>query len=221
MGSSDPSTPILKLVGSPDHGKSQPCATCGIPTLCKYCFSCENAMRAAAAFAGPSKSVMAEMGIPERYYQAEPSAVDDVPDQEGYFLHGPVGSGKTHEAAGILRAWSRQNSRRGLFVSLPDLLRRLRDEMHAETRPDYDELPEERAGLLVLDDLSTAKMTDWASECLYMLVNIRYNAMRPTIYTSNTPLSAIAATHGDQIASRIAGSCRIIEMAASDRRLKG
>jgi DNA replication protein DnaC len=210
----------LKLVAKPEYGKATPCEKCGTPTLCRYCLDCENSLRAAAMFAGPDRAVMVEMGIPERYHSAEPSATDTLPDRDGYFLHGPVGSGKTYEACGLLRAWSRQNHRRGLFVSLPDMLRRLRDEMHAETRPDYDTLPEEATGLLVLDDLSTAKMTDWASECLYMLVNTRYNAMRPTVYTSNTSLSAIAATHGDQIASRIAGSCRVVEIAQKDRRLE-
>jgi DNA replication protein DnaC len=158
------------------------------------------------------------MGVPARYHDAEASIVKGAIERDGVFLHGPVGSGKTYEAVGILKAWCREHRQHGRFIGLPDLLRRTRDGIHGPERSDAD-IPEETTPILILDDLSAAKMTDWASELVYMLVNRRYNAMRPTIYTSNLPLDGIAVRLGDQVASRIAGSCRIVEVSGDDRRL--
>jgi DNA replication protein DnaC len=158
------------------------------------------------------------MGVPVRYHEAESSIVQGAIEAQGVFIYGPVGTGKTHEAVGILKAWCRKNRQHGRFVGLPDLLRRMRDDIHAPERAAAS-LPEETTPILLLDDLSAAKITDWASELVYMLVNRRYNAMLPTVYTSNLPLDGIAVRLGDQVASRIAGSCRIVEIPGEDRRL--
>ena len=41
------------------------------------------------------------------------------------------------------------------------------------------------ADLLVLDDLGAERTSEWVQETLGLVVNTRYNAKRPTIFTSN------------------------------------
>ncbi len=42
-----------------------------------------------------------------------------------------------------------------------------------------------RVPILLLDDLGSAKASEWVEEITYRLINERYNACRPTIFTSN------------------------------------
>ena len=41
------------------------------------------------------------------------------------------------------------------------------------------------ADVLVLDDLGARKMTDWAADTLFTIVNGRYMARRPTLFTTS------------------------------------
>jgi DNA replication protein DnaC len=69
---------------------------------------------------------------------------------------------------------------------VPDLL----DHLRAAYRPDsdigYDELFElvRSAPLLILDDLGVHSSTPWADEKLFQIVNHRYQARAPTVFTT-------------------------------------
>ena len=110
-------------------------------------------------------------------------------DPVGWFvLTGPSGAGKTHLAAAI----ANERIRRGepaLFTSVPDLLDHLRAAYApADDGMAYDELFEQvrRAPMLVLDDIDAAAPTAWAKEKLFQLVNARYVAELPTVFTTTT-----------------------------------
>lgn len=79
--------------------------------------------------------------------------------------------------------------------------------------------------LLVLDDLGVEMTTPWNYQILYQLIDSRYDAMLPTIYTSNYSITELTKKIGDnRIISRIIGDCsqeRIIEICQSDRRVNG
>lgn len=79
--------------------------------------------------------------------------------------------------------------------------------------------------LLVLDDLGVEMTTPWNYQILYQLIDSRYDAMLPTIYTSNFSIPELTKKIGDnRIISRIIGDCsqeRIIEICQTDRRLNG
>ncbi len=98
---------------------------------------------------------------------------------------GPYGSGKTHLAAGIANAWTREGHT-ALFVVVPDLLDHLRAAFNPQSPVSYDKRFEEvrRAPFLVLDDLGTENATPWAREKLYQLFNYRYVARQPTLITT-------------------------------------
>jgi DNA replication protein DnaC len=99
-------------------------------------------------------------------------------------LEGTYGSGKTHLAAAIA------NYRAGLgdpplFVMVPDLLDHLRAAFSPNSGTSYDRRFDEvrMAPLLVLDDLGSQSATPWAKEKLHQLLNYRYNAELPTVFT--------------------------------------
>jgi DNA replication protein DnaC len=107
-------------------------------------------------------------------------------EPEGWIvLSGSFGCGKTHLAAAIA------NHREDLgdtavFVTAPNLLDHLRAAFNPHTPVSYDRRFEEMrsAPLLVLDDLGTESATPWAKEKLFQIVNHRYVARLPTVFTT-------------------------------------
>lgn len=102
-------------------------------------------------------------------------------------LVGGYGLGKSHLAAGVLRAAYEQHNIRGQFLSMPAFMDRLRDAQSETT----EETPEglqrwlEGLPLVVMDDLGKDKQTEWVSGRLYRAINHRYGAGLPTVITIN------------------------------------
>ena len=98
------------------------------------------------------------------------------------------GSGKTHLAAAI--ANDRISAGEPvLFMVVPDLL----DHLRASYEPDDDDIGFDQlfdqvrnTPLLILDDIDTGAGTAWAREKLLQVVNHRYNASLPTVFTTTT-----------------------------------
>jgi DNA replication protein DnaC len=109
---------------------------------------------------------------------------------EGWLVFlGRYGCGKTHLAVAIAN-YRRTQGREAFFVVVPDLLDYLRATFAPTSRVTYDALFEtvRAAPLLILDDLGTQSSTPWAQEKLYQLVNYRYNAALPTVFTTSHSL---------------------------------
>jgi DNA replication protein DnaC len=134
----------------------------------------------------------------------------------GLYLVGGVGCGKTHLAAGMARVLMEEHYVPTLFHTAPGLLDRL--------RPSEDSDREAwaawamNAELLVLDDLGVEKATEWAKERLFVLVNHRYRRSLPTVYTSNLGPGELGRHLGERTLSRIAETCRFVELAGPDHR---
>lgn len=120
---------------------------------------------------------------------------------EGWLvLLGPTGRGKTHLAAAIA------NYRKGqgdhpVFQIVPDLLDHFRSAFNPDNRIVYDRLFDQvrTTPLLILDDLGTQSSTPWAQEKLFQIINYRYNARLPTVFTSRYSLDEIE----DPLSSRM------------------
>ena len=102
-------------------------------------------------------------------------------------ISGSSGSGKTHLAAAL----ANERIARGepaLFMVVPDLLDHLRAS-YDPTPEDlgYDQLFEQvrNAPLLILDDIDATAGTPWGREKLFQVVNHRYNASLPTVFTAS------------------------------------
>lgn len=136
-------------------------------------------------------------------------------DPDGWlFLCGNYGSGKSHLAAGIFNELA-QNEPSAIAGAVADLLIDLRKRMQSrQTDKRLVELME--AKILLLDDLTEAHLgDDWSSRTIADILSARYDAQRPTLITSNLPLSAI----GGRIGSRLAEATPIVVVAYDYRRL--
>ena len=72
------------------------------------------------------------------------------------------------------------------------------------------------ARLLVLDDVGVNRSSAWFVESLYAVVNPRYDALLPTVVTSN--LADLASVLGDRVASRLAHNLVTVVLDGPDRR---
>lgn len=114
-------------------------------------------------------------------------------DPRGWLvLSGPSGSGKTHLAAAIVNRVL-ESGHHALFIFVPDLLDHLRSTYTPNSEIPYDQLFEQvrSAPLLVLDDLGGQSATPWAQEKLYQIINYRYVARLPTIFTLSLSLEQL------------------------------
>jgi DNA replication protein DnaC len=119
--------------------------------------------------------------------------IDFAKAPEGWLVFmGVNGCGKTHLAAAIAN-YQLKEGKPVKFVVVPDLLDHLRSTFNPESKVSYDQLFEEvkNAPLLILDDLGKQSTTPWAEEKLYQIINHRYNAHLPTVFTTNCSLDEI------------------------------
>jgi DNA replication protein DnaC len=74
--------------------------------------------------------------------------------------------------------------------------------------------------MVFFDDIGTESPTKWVREQLYIIINHRYAEGLCSIFTSNMSLAQIGHEEvlGDRIASRLDGSCDVIEFKGNDRR---
>ncbi|MFF0426890.1 ATP-binding protein [Streptomyces sp. NPDC004520] len=175
-----------------------------------------------------------ETATPPRYRQAEATvpAVQDWAERVAadpatagsLLLTGTTGTGKTHQAYGALRhiAAAGPSTYEIRALTAADMYGLLRP--NGSPRGVEEELRRLcRVPLLLLDDLGSAKATEWTEEVTYRLINERYNACRPTAYTSNLPARAqgapdLASALGERIVSRLSEDTTVVGMTGPDRR---
>jgi DNA replication protein DnaC len=129
------------------------------------------------------------------------------------YIFGPTGSGKTHIAWALYRRYAKLGIGVARFWQMPALV--------DDLRPGGNDQAMERAvsaGLLILDDVAAAKLSDWAHERLLMIADSRWANMRPTVITGNLRPADLGGHVGDQVASRWAHDVTTIRVVGADRR---
>ncbi len=155
---------------------------------------------------------------------------DDFLEGKGLFLVGAPGVGKTHLSVGILKEFFRRRGIVGLFYDTRSLLFNLRASFDgsASSREILEEVVE--SPILVLDDLGSERLSDWARDILHYIIINRYNDLKPIIITSNIELKSKKKIDGDMlentleermgqsIASRLSEMCEVLPIKGKDRR---
>ena len=102
-------------------------------------------------------------------------------------MFGANGCGKTHLAAAIANR-RRARGERPVFFVVADLLDYLRHLMSDESGPGFLEGFNQlrNAPLLILDDLGVQTDVGWVRDRLFQLINHRYAARLPTVFTAST-----------------------------------
>jgi DNA replication protein DnaC len=143
------------------------------------------------------------------FSQAFQTARAFAADPAGWLvLTGPSGSGKTHLAAAIIN----ETVNRGfpaLYLTVPDLLDRIRATFGSGSDTPYDEFFEQvkNAPLLVLDDLGVQSATPWAREKLDQLLTFRFNGELPSVIVVTQPLEQL----DDRLRTRLTDS-RLVKL---------
>jgi DNA replication protein DnaC len=139
-------------------------------------------------------ALVAARSIAQRWVE-EFLSLDGGSRDGGLLFIGPPGVGKTHLAAAALSEVVRRYRVRGRFVDFTSLVYQIQSTFDAgnpETKQSVLE-PVLSAEVLVLDELGAQKPSPWVSEILYLVLNGRYTARRPTLFTTNYALDAAAA----------------------------
>ena len=141
--------------------------------------------------------------------------------EQGAYIFGASGLGKTHLAIGLLKK-KIERGQTGLFVVVPELMESLRRCLR-ESGDDFEILQAlYNVDCLVLDDLGAEKATELVAERLYLVINQRYLNNRMTIITSNcTPqeMEERLGQQGKRITSRVLEMCKIIPLVGEDYRI--
>lgn len=138
---------------------------------------------------------------------------------KGLLYYGEVGRGKSFYAACIANALIEQ----GIPVFMTDFTH-IANAVHGlfdKRQEYYDNL--NRFPLLILDDLSAERKTEYMKEIVYNVVNSRYNAGLPLIITTNLTgeeLENPAELSDQRLFSRLYEMCIPVKVEGVDRRAK-
>jgi DNA replication protein DnaC len=130
---------------------------------------------------------------------------------------GRTGVGKTWQAFGAIRLLARRGvTPEWQAVTEPDLYARLRPREGTDSESEFARLAD--APLLLLDDLGAAKNSEWTEEVTYRLIGHRYDAMTPTLITTNVEISDLRKNLSERVSSRLHEMCRYVVLKGDDRR---
>lgn len=106
---------------------------------------------------------------------------EDRPVQNGCYLTGPTGGGKTSQLVSAGLWWLKNYPRRSVqYARETDIIDYLRD---------WDQNPSiqryTKPHLLLVDELGIAKATEFTGERLGKLLDERYASLKPTVFASN------------------------------------
>lgn len=134
-----------------------------------------------------------------------------------------TGNGKTSWAIKMLHTYfhytagGNYDNLKGMFVSVADLLLRLKDFKNPVDKAYKDNL--ENVDLIVWDDIGLSNISQYDYTQLYTIINNRMFSGKSNIFTSNcTTQEKLLELVGDKLASRIWNTSEIIEFKGGDIR---
>jgi DNA replication protein DnaC len=139
-------------------------------------------------------------------------------------LIGRPGTGKTHLAAAIGNSLTGIDDFFSEWANVAELADALRQDVRGtdnDGRAWLNDITRKSGRLLVLDDLGREKVSDFTGEAIYRVINGRYEAMVPTVVTSNLTMPELEANGYGPVISRLSEEGRIVQMdSATDYRTR-
>ncbi len=206
-------------LGHPDYGRAWPC-NCRIERTRR-----RNAERFRHLSEIPDQMLRmtfsSYIAKNDHQHAALHAALRYAEDPQGWIAFvGDPGCGKTHLAVAIAQARI-EAGQQVYFRDVPRMLNDLRAGNSADSPTDFHGLLNYilDVPVLVLDDLGIERMTEWARDTIYQIINHRYVRQSPTIITAN---GYPPTDSGDPIASRMNDTLlvELVPIIAPDHRLE-
>lgn len=151
--------------------------------------------------------------------------IDEFVEQgKNLYICGKIpGNGKTSWAIKMLQTYFHYVAEgnlftvKGMFVSVPELLLRMKDFNNPLSNEYKENL--KSCDLLILDDIATTNVSQYDYLQLFSLIDGRMLANKSTIFTSNvTDIKQLEEVIGERLASRVWGNSIIVEIKGGDMR---
>ena len=151
---------------------------------------------------------------------------DQLLSKKNWYFFGKVGTGKTLRSASVVLRRMKEDYIRGKlttigYYNVPELLLRLRDTFSKDSEETEKQIFMELSDVnyLILDDLGVEKVSEWALQTLYIIINHRYENLAQTIITSNYSFEQLKTHLGsERLVSRISEMCFSVEMKGTELR---
>lgn len=181
------------------------------------------------------KALIRSTGVSPRHINAKLKDFDfkvDLNSENGIFITGPVGTGKTHLASAITKNFIRQHLKEAkgfiepprlpVLISYPELLFDIKKTYDVNNTQTEEQVLSKylNCPVLALDDIGSEKISEWSIQLLSFLINWRYLKMKKTFISSNLSLKEISEQLDDRIASRINQMCDVLKLTGKDKRVK-
>ena len=148
--------------------------------------------------------------------------------KKGLFIFGKTGTGKTLYASALLLEVIKKHKLEdhstitSRYTGGSEFFQEIRDTLDSPGISSSDVLRKyEEVDVLILDEIGTEKPSDWVLQMLYLLINYRYEYLKPTIIVSNFGLKQLRKQlQDDRIPSRIEGMCASKSFEGRDYRIK-
>lgn len=133
--------------------------------------------------------------------------------KRGLGLIGNVGMGKTYYMCAILLELI-DKGKQCLFINMPEFYHQLKSTFIPDGTRDYTGLITNAKQIQVLgiDEIGQRKLSDWAQEELYGIINYRYNWDLPTLFTTSKALSEHVHLISPDITDRLYEMCDAYEI---------
>jgi DNA replication protein DnaC len=244
----------LSVVSSQESDKTSEVAQPDSPAVCSYCYGTgmevvagRGARRCRCRTEERQTKLFAAAHIPRRYdhcslanyhpvsgngtqlqaFNYAFKLVDEYPAVDrGLLFMGPVGTGKTHLSAAILRGLLEKGIP-CLFYEFGALLKEIQNSYNSVSQTSELKVlaPIYETEVLVLDELGAVKPTDWVRDTMMQIIGTRYNDRRLTIFTTNyldvrrTPAEETLEDRiGARLRSRLYEMCKTVVVEGEDYR---
>jgi len=244
----------LSAVSSPESDRTLEAARQDSAAACSYCFGTgmevvagKGARRCHCRTEERRTQLLAAARIPRRYenctftnyhpmsgngthlqaFNYAFKLVDEYPAiDRGLLFTGPVGTGKTHLSAAILRGLIEKGIP-CLFYEFGALLKEIQNSYNPVSQTSELKVlaPIYETEVLVLDELGAVKPTDWVRDTMMQIIGTRYNDRRLTIFTTNyadargtETVETLEDRIGARLRSRLYEMCKTVVVESEDYR---
>ena len=132
------------------------------------------------------------------------NAAQRVVDGQGLILMGKVGTGKTHLACALIRAFTVHHRLTAKYTTAQALFMRVRESYSRDDETEAGIVREMVSPkLLVLDEIGVGKGSEHDQAVLTAVLGQRYDECRPTVLCTNLDAASLRAWLGDRITDRM------------------